>query len=56
MMVKFHKSSLFITDYPLKIISNINKYIDFYNPCSTMIGVGLFYERKSLEMIGNVKK
>jgi hypothetical protein len=30
--VIFHKSSLFITDYPLRIKSNINIYMEFYNP------------------------
>jgi len=41
--VLFHKSSLFITDYTLMIIYNINRHIDFLNPCSTRIIVGPLY-------------
>jgi len=42
----FHKSSLFITDLPSRIISNINIYIDFYNQGSARSSVGPLYRNE----------
>ena len=56
MTVKFHKSSLFITDFPLRIISNINEYMEFYNPCSTRISVGPLYGNECTQKTSNMYK